>query len=115
MWTKVRTVLETKRWGPSTGPQIVLLHEGLGSVGLWRDFPEKLAAATGLGVFAWSRAGYGASDPPELPRPVRYMHDEAAQLGELLKDFEAPWLFGHSDAASIASIAAGRGFRTRGL
>ncbi len=59
---------------PADAPTIVMLHEGLGSAGLWGDFPEKLQAATGAGVFAYSRAGYGASTPAKLPRPVDYMH-----------------------------------------
>ena len=55
----------------------MLLHEGLGCVGMWGDFPDKLAAATGAGVFVYSRAGYGKSSPVKLPRPLSYMHDEA--------------------------------------
>ena len=58
---------------PSDAPCIVLLHEGLGSVGLWGDFPDKLQQATGAAVFAYSRAGYGASSPVSLPRPLDYM------------------------------------------
>ena len=61
-------------------PAIVMLHEGLGSAALWGDFPDKLAAATGVAVFAYSRAGYGASSPVALPRPLTYMHDEAATV-----------------------------------
>src|ERR1700676_4835492 len=61
-------------------PAIVMLHEGLGSAALWGDFPDKLAAATGVGVFAYSRAGYGASSPVALPRPLTYMHDEAKHV-----------------------------------
>lgn len=88
---------------------IVLLHEGLGCVGLWRDFPEHLAEATRLPVFAYSRPNYGASSASApLPRPVGYMHDEARLLPEVLRAagiFE-PILFGHSDGASIAIIHA---------
>ena len=62
---------------PNEAPTIVMLHEGLGCVGLWGDFPDKLQAATGAGVFAYSRAGYGASTPVELPRPLDYMQREA--------------------------------------
>ena len=71
--------LEAIAYGPPPGeaPTIVMLHEGLGCVALWRDFPAKLAAATGHGVFAYSRAGYGGSDPVELPRPLDYMSREA--------------------------------------
>lgn len=115
------TTLETRWWGPGpeAAPSLVLLHEGLGSVGLWRDFPGRLAAATGCGVFAWSRAGYGSSDPVPLPRPLGYMHDEAAQLGRVLDaaGIGRCILIGHSDGASIAAIHAGsaQDFRTRGL
>src|ERR1700739_5158384 len=62
---------------PAQAPTIVMLHEGLGSAALWGDFPEKLQAATGLGVFVYSRAGYGASSPVKLPRPLDYMQGEA--------------------------------------
>ena len=62
---------------PDKAPTIVMLHEGLGCIALWRDFPAKLAAATGFGVFAYSRAGYGQSDPVTLPRPLDYMTREA--------------------------------------
>src|SRR5487761_2166923 len=74
--------LEAQCWGPSPAqaPTLVLLHEGLGCVALWRDFPQKLAAATGYGVFAWSRAGYGSSDACALPRPLDYMSREAADV-----------------------------------
>ena len=59
---------------------MVLLHEGLGSVSLWRDFPDRLAQTTGCPVLAYSRAGYGASSAITLPRPLTYMHDEAADV-----------------------------------
>ena len=115
--------LEYRRWGPDPGaaspeaPTLVLLHEGLGCVALWRDFPERLAAATGLGVLAYSRAGYGGSTPCALPRPLTYMHDEAREvLPEVLDaiGLRHGVLLGHSDGASIAAIYAGiqeiRGF-----
>jgi pimeloyl-ACP methyl ester carboxylesterase len=95
---------------PDAAPTIVMLHEGLGCVGLWGEFPERLAAATGAGVFVYSRAGYGRSSPVELPRPLTYMHDEARDvLPRLLAsiDFRRGLLLGHSDGASIASIYAG--------
>src|ERR1700750_3255897 len=95
---------------PEQAPTIVMLHEGLGSAGLWGDFPEKLAAATGAGVFAYSRAGYGASTPVPLPRPVDYMHVEALDvLPKILEviGFKRGLLVGHSDGASIAAIYAG--------
>lgn len=95
---------------PDAAPTIVMLHEGLGSVGLWGDFPEQLQAATGAGVFAYSRAGYGASTPVKLPRPLDYMHIEARNvLPELLDaiGIRRGLLVGHSDGASIAAIYAG--------
>ncbi|HEY0038777.1 MAG TPA: alpha/beta hydrolase [Longimicrobium sp.] len=100
------------RWtgpGPDEAPTIVFLHEGLGSVSTWRDFPMHLAEATGCGALVYSRAGYGRSDPIELPRPVEFMHREAEVLGEVLRaaNVRRAVLFGHSDGASIALIHAG--------
>ena len=95
---------------PAAAPTIVMLHEGLGSAGLWGDFPEKLQAATGAGVLAYSRAGYGASTPVKLPRPLDYMHVEAREMLPKLLDaigFRRGLLVGHSDGASIAAIYAG--------
>lgn len=91
-------------------PAIVFLHEGLGSVSMWRDFPQKVADATGCEAVVYSRAGYGRSDPAPLPRAVGYMHDEGlAVLPALLAalDLDRPILFGHSDGGSIALICAG--------
>jgi pimeloyl-ACP methyl ester carboxylesterase len=87
---------------------IVLLHEGLGSVGLWRDFPEALAAATERRVMAYSRFGHGASDPPATPRTGAFMHEEAALVPAVLDaaGIARAILFGHSDGGSIALIAA---------
>jgi pimeloyl-ACP methyl ester carboxylesterase len=105
---------------PDRAPTIVMLHEGLGCVALWRDFPRGVAEATGLGVFAYSRAGYGQSDAVELPRPLDYMTREAREtlagvLGAI--GFQRGILLGHSDGASIAAIYAGsvEDFRVRGL
>src|SRR5438105_12433854 len=80
--------LEYRMIGPSPeqAPTIVLLHEGLGSVGLWGDFPDKLQASTGAGVFVYYRAGYGASSPVTLPRPLNYMHAEALDVLPKLLD-----------------------------
>src|SRR6201989_411696 len=80
--------LEYRMIGPAPGdaPTIVMLHEGLGSAALWGDFPEKLQAVTGAGVFAYSRAGYGASNPVTLPRPIDYMHVEALDVLPKLLD-----------------------------
>ncbi|HEX3859793.1 MAG TPA: alpha/beta hydrolase [Pseudolabrys sp.] len=104
--------LEYRMIGPRPGdaPTIVMLHEGLGCVGLWGDFPDRLAAAAGTGVFVYSRAGYGQSSPVTLPRPLTYMHDEARETLPALLDaigFQRGVLFGHSDGASIAAIYAG--------
>jgi pimeloyl-ACP methyl ester carboxylesterase len=97
--------------GESAEPaSIVMLHEGLGSVAMWRDFPHKVAAVTGLEVVAYSRVGYGKSDPIATQRNVRYMHEEAlVTLPALLEALaiERPILFGHSDGGSIALIFAG--------
>ncbi len=95
---------------PDQAPTIVMLHEGLGCVGLWGDFPDKVQQATGLGVFVYSRAGYGQSSPVTLPRPLTYMEDEARDSVPALLDaigFKRGLLFGHSDGASIAAIYAG--------
>jgi pimeloyl-ACP methyl ester carboxylesterase len=95
---------------PQAAPTIVMLHEGLGCVGLWRDFPDRLQAATGLGVFVYSRAGYGQSSLVALPRPLSYMHNEAREtLSRLLETigFQRGLLLGHGDGASIATIYAG--------
>jgi pimeloyl-ACP methyl ester carboxylesterase len=105
---------------PEQAPTIVMLHEGLGCVTLWRDFPARVAKATGMGVIAYSRAGYGKSDPVELPRPVDFMTREALEvLPEVLDQigFQRGILLGHSDGASIAAIHAGSlaDMRVRGL
>ncbi|HUL89262.1 MAG TPA: alpha/beta hydrolase [Pseudolabrys sp.] len=104
--------LEYRFVGPRPGeaPTLVLLHEGLGCVGLWGDFPDKLSTATGAGVFVYSRAGYGKSSAVILPRSLSYMHDEARETLPRLLDaigFERGLLVGHSDGASIAAIYAG--------
>jgi pimeloyl-ACP methyl ester carboxylesterase len=95
---------------PDAAPTIVMLHEGLGCVGLWGDFPDRLAAATGLGVFVYSRAGYGRSSPMTRPWAADYMHDEAKTVLPRALDaigFQRGLLLGHSDGASIAAIYAG--------
>jgi pimeloyl-ACP methyl ester carboxylesterase len=91
------------------GPALVLLHEGLGSIGLWRDFPEQLHLATGRRVVAFSRHGHGRSAPPPRRRTPAFFHEEAlAVLPDLLTALGAsdPVLVGHSDGASIALIHA---------
>ena len=99
--------LDARWWGTPAPTALVLLHEGLGSVGLWRDFPERLFAATGRPVFAYSRLGYGRSDPARLPRPLDYMTREAALLPRVLAaaGIEGAVLIGHSDGGSIAAAA----------
>ena len=95
---------------PDKASTIVLLHEGLGCTALWRDFPQKLASATGLGVFVYSRSGYGGSDPARLPWPLDYMTQEAENILPKILDkigFKSGFLLGHSDGASIAAIYAG--------
>ncbi|WP_407157803.1 alpha/beta fold hydrolase [Bradyrhizobium sp. STM 3557] len=105
---------------PSDAPCIVMLHEGLGSVGLWGDFPDRLQQATGASVLVYSRAGYGASSPVSLPRPLDYMQREAREVLPKLLDsigFREGLLVGHSDGASIAALYAGghQDHRLRGV
>ncbi len=105
---------------PDAAPTIVMLHEGLGSAALWGGFPDKLAAATGAGVFVYSRAGYGKSSPGKLPHTVRFMHEEAVDVLPRVLDaigLRRGILLGHSDGASIAAIYAGsvQDHRVRGL
>ncbi len=112
-WLEVGGVrLEYRRVGapPESAPTLVFLHEGLGSASLWKDFPDKLAERTGCGALVYSRAGYGRSDSIALPRPVRFMHDEAGVLPRVLEaaGVRESILVGHSDGASIALIHAGR-------
>ncbi len=105
------TALDVERWpGDASLPPFVLLHEGLGSVSAWGDFPAALAASTGASVVAYSRAGYGQSMVVREPFGVDYMHREAALLPAILDrlDLQRPILFGHSDGASIALICAAR-------
>jgi pimeloyl-ACP methyl ester carboxylesterase len=91
-------------------PELVFLHEGLGSVSHWKDFPARVAATTGCGVTVYSRYGSGNSDLLTEPRAVTYMHDEGLRvLPDLLTQLhiDNPILIGHSDGASIALIFAG--------
>ncbi len=105
--------------GTSVGaPTLVFLHEGLGSVSMWRDFPRRAAQATGCAAVAYSRRGYGRSEALRGPRPVRYMHDEALEvLPPLLEELgvREPVLVGHSDGGSIAIIYGGAHDRLKGL
>lgn len=104
--------LECRWWGAHdcVGPTLVLLHEGLGCIAMWRDFPALLHRRTGLRVFAWSRAGYGGSDPADLPRRIDYMHVEGREVAGAVLDaagIDDAVLVGHSDGASIAIVHAG--------
>lgn len=110
---EVRTIEGNREKSP-----IVLLHEGLGSVSMWRDFPDRLAARTGRTVHAYSRFNYGQSDPLGANYEVDYMHREAVEtLPQVLEAVHAPSpiLLGHSDGASIALIYAGSGLPLAGL
>ena len=103
--------LEYQWHGPPAGeaPTIVFLHEGLGSIAQWRDFPATLCARLGWGGLVYNRRGYGGSDRLESLSP-RFMHREALDvLPRLLETFRIrrPVLFGHSDGGSIALIYAG--------
>jgi pimeloyl-ACP methyl ester carboxylesterase len=96
--------------GDPASPTFVMLHEGLGSVSMWKDFPLQLARATRSNVVVYSRHGYGKSAALHAPRSVRYMHDEALIVLPQFLDalgIRNPILFGHSDGASIALIHAG--------
>jgi pimeloyl-ACP methyl ester carboxylesterase len=102
----------------SLAPELVFLHEGLGSISHWKDFPARVATTTGCPVTVYSRYGSGNSDLLAEPRGVTYMHDEALRsLPDLLAQLqiENPILVGHSDGASIALIHAGAYDRVRGL
>jgi pimeloyl-ACP methyl ester carboxylesterase len=105
---------------PDAAPTIVMLHEGLGSVGLWGSFPDEIAAATGAGVLVYSRAGYGKSSVGKLPRSTSFLNEEACEVLPRVLDaigFQRGMLLGHSDGASIAAIYAGsvQDHRVRGV
>ncbi len=94
---------------PGRQPSLVFLHEGLGSIAGWRDFPNRLARATGETGVAYNRVGHGRSGPLAGPRSVRFMHDEALEVLPAVLSalgIERPVLVGHSDGASIALIFA---------
>jgi pimeloyl-ACP methyl ester carboxylesterase len=102
--------LETVRYPPSgKKPTIVMLHEGLGSISMWKDFPGQLAKSTGCGVLVYSRYGHGKSERLAEKRSIDFMHHEAqVVLPGLLErcEIEAPILLGHSDGGSISIIYA---------
>jgi pimeloyl-ACP methyl ester carboxylesterase len=89
--------------------ELVMLHEGLGSAAMWKDFPDRLAESTGCRTIVYSRRGYGASSSLSEERTPNYMHEEARHWLPLVLDrldIRRPVLFGHSDGASIALIHA---------
>jgi pimeloyl-ACP methyl ester carboxylesterase len=95
--------------GPDHAPTLVLLHDGIGCISTWRDFPAALASATGCGAMVYSRAGYGGSDPVALPRPLTYMHHEGLDVLPDLLDaagVRRAVLVGHSDGGTIALLHA---------
>src|SRR5262245_48291833 len=106
------TALEYQKFDPSYAhaPTIVMVTEGLGSVKTWGEFPRRLAERTGAGVFAYSRAGYGASPPRGHGLPVDYIKRHALDvLPKILEaiGFQRGLLLGHSDGASMAAAYAG--------
>ena len=100
-------------------PALVFLHEGLGSIRQWRDFPARLSAATGCRALIYDRYGYGQSDVLQEPRrTVNFMHEEGLKaLPEVLSSLRIrnPILVGHSDGASISLIHAGAGHEVRAV
>ena len=108
--TAMFKTIEMAEFGSGTGLPIALLHEGLGSVAMWREFPLRLAEATGHRVIAWSRQGYGASSPFQRPYDPDFMHREADAGARLLQvhGIDRAHLFGHSDGASIGLLMAAR-------
>lgn len=110
MWIHALERRLEARWVGTPGARaLVFLHEGLGSAAQWRDFPDAVAAATGLPALVYSRAGYGRSDPVELPRPLDYMEQEGAHaLPAVLAaaGIQEPVLIGHSDGGTIALCTA---------
>lgn len=95
----------------AAAPVIVFLHEGLGSLATWKDFPEQLCGRLNRRGLIYSRFGYGRSTPrlQNAPFPVDYLHREALEMLPAVLDafgLEQPWLFGHSDGGTIALLAA---------
>jgi len=100
------------------GPTLVFLHEGLGSISQWRDFPARIVEETGLSAVVYARYGHGQSDVLQGAHAVDFMHREGLDtLPELLRalGIARPILIGHSDGASIALIYAGSGHALTGL
>ncbi len=109
--------VEYRTWG-DTGPRIVMLHDGLGSVAQWRDTPAALADHLGVGVMAYDRPGHGGSTPvPSGPWPTLWLHDQQRLLADLLDALEIaePFLVGHSDGGSIGLLHASSGASCQGM
>jgi len=105
-------ILESVWYGPppENATTLVFLHEGLGSVSTWKDFPQELSRITGCGALIYSRLGYGQSENCELPRQLNFMHEEGLEvLPDIIKrcSIQDYILIGHSDGASIGLIHAG--------
>jgi pimeloyl-ACP methyl ester carboxylesterase len=114
-WRGKPVRIEYQRLGEGGGPLLVFLHEGLGSLAMWRDFPQQLCAAIGARGLVYSRPGYGRSTPrdPEEAWGLDFMHRQAHEVLPALLDAlglqdEKPWLFGHSDGGSIALLYAAK-------
>jgi pimeloyl-ACP methyl ester carboxylesterase len=101
---------ELARFGAGQGVPLLLFHEGLGSLAMWRDFPEKLAKASEREVIVWSRRGYGGSGSFDAPYDLDFMHREADTSARVMADLgiEQAHVFGHSDGGSIALLLAAR-------
>jgi pimeloyl-ACP methyl ester carboxylesterase len=92
---------------PGADPAFLLLHEGMGSISMWRDFPQELARATGKRVVAYSRAGFGRSSPRTRPWTPRFIHEEAFEVVPALRErlaIDRPVVLGHSTGASMALV-----------
>jgi pimeloyl-ACP methyl ester carboxylesterase len=100
-------------------PSLIFLHEGLGCIAQWRDFPVMLSTMTGLPALVYERHGHGKSDAPEMPRSINYLHEEALSILPVVLDqlkIQDAILIGHSDGGSIALIFAScHGNKVRGV
>jgi pimeloyl-ACP methyl ester carboxylesterase len=110
-WAARPVRIEYQWVGKGDGPVLVFLHEGLGSVAMWRDFPQRLCEAAGLRGLVYSRPGYGKSTPRPANEPWQpdFMHRQAREVLPALLEalgVQRPFLFGHSDGGSIALLYA---------
>lgn len=108
VFDRAETMIETATWG-SGKPEIVMAHDGLGSIEQWHSVPARIADNTGRTVLAYNRPGHGASTPhPVGPWPKQWLNQQAALLGDLLESIgvERPLVVGHSDGGTIALIFA---------